>query len=206
MSSLLALICAFLLGSILGGQIVGRLKGLDLRHSGSGNLGATNALRSGGVASGVAVLLVDAGKAALAIWLAALLAPEGPDWLPWACGGVAVLGHIYSPLAGFKGGKGVASGLGASLYLLPAAVLWGLLGFIGCLLLSGYVSLSVLLACCLILLKVACFSSAGFWSLQGAFALSMLLLLCWTHRDNLLRLSRGEENRFEKVMLFKPRP
>lgn len=200
----LLLLLAFALGSVLGGQIISHLHGLDLRNSGSGNLGATNALRSGGVSTGLLVLLFDAGKAVLAVWLASLLTPPAPAWLPWACGVMVVLGHVFSPLAGFRGGKGVASGLGASLILLPWASLLGLAGFVLCLVLTGYVSLSVLLACCLILLKVACFSSAGIWSSHGLFALGMLLLLCWTHRDNLQRLARGNENRFKKVMLFKP--
>ncbi len=200
----LALLLAFLLGSLLGGQIIGRLKGLDLRQSGSGNLGATNALRSAGIASGVLVLLFDAGKAVLAIQLATWMAPES-DWLPWCCGALVVLGHIYSPLAGFSGGKGVACGLGACLCLMPWAALWGLLGFIIVLLLSGYVSLSVLFASCVILFQVACFSTWGAWSTAGAFAFFMLLLLAWSHRENWQRLATGEEYRFEKVMLFRPR-
>ena len=203
--SVLALLLAALLGSLLGGQIVGHLRGLDLRRSGSGNLGATNALRSGGIKMGLIVLLIDAGKA----WLAAAglpqLVEQAPIWLPWACGSLAVLGHIYSPWAGFKGGKGVACGLGACAALLPIALLWGLGGFVIVLVLSGYVSLSVLTATVLITLKVACFSAAGLWSLPGAFALGMLVLLSWTHRENLQRLLRGNENRFEKVMLIKPR-
>lgn len=203
--TLLALVLAAALGSILGGQIIGRLRGLDLRHSGSGNLGATNALRSGGIKMGLVVLLIDAGKAYLAAaWLPQLAAAPA-TWLPWACGALAVLGHIYSPWAGFKGGKGVACGLGACIALLPIALLWGAIGFAVVLVLSGYVSLSVLTATSLITLKVACFSSAGLLSLPGAFAMGMLVLLSWTHRDNLRRLVQGKENRFEKVMLIKPR-
>ncbi len=201
----LALVVAALLGSLLGGQIVGRLRGLDLRNSGSGNLGATNALRSGGVKMGLVVLLIDALKAWLAAAWVPLLVAQPASWLPWACGGLAVLAHIYSPWAGFKGGKGVACGLGACIALLPGALLWGLLGFICVLVASGYVSLSVMAASSLIVLKVACFSAWGLWSWPGAFALGMMLLLSWTHRDNLRRLARGNENRFEKIMLIKPR-
>lgn len=202
----LVLIAAALLGSVLGGQIIGRLRGLDLRSTGSGNLGATNALRSGGVKMGLIVLLIDAVKAWLAAAWLPLLVAQPASWLPWACGGLAVLAHIYSPWAGFKGGKGVACGLGACIALLPGALLWGLAGFIGVLVTSGYVSLSVMAASSLIVLKVACFSAAGLWSWPGAFALGMLLLLSWSHRDNLRRLAQGRENRFEKVMLIKPRP
>ena len=199
----LVLLLAFALGSILGGQIIGRLRGLDLRHSGSGNLGATNALRSGGSVAGISVLLIDAGKA----WLAATALPQllqqPADWLPWACAMLAVLGHIYSPLAGFHGGKGVAAGDGAYLALLPQALLVGVAGFLPCLLLTGYVSLSVMLGSSLILLYVACFSTTGALSLAGAFATAMLALLTFTHRENLQRLVQGRENRFEKVMLLR---
>lgn len=203
--TLLALLVAAVLGSLLGGQIVGRLRGLDLRMSGSGNLGATNALRSGGVKMGLIVLLIDALKAWIAAAYVPLLVAQPATWLPWACGGLAVVAHIYSPWAGFKGGKGVACGLGACIALLPGALLWGLIGFICVLVASGYVSLSVMAASSLIVLKVGCFSAAGLWSWPGAFALGMLLLLSWSHRDNLRRLAQGNENRFEKIMLIKPR-
>ncbi len=196
---------AFLLGSVLGGQIVSRLRGLNLRQSGSGNLGATNALRSGGAPIGLLVLVIDAGKAWAAASLLPLLAIEAEAWLPWACAALAVLGHIYSPWAGFNGGKGAASGIGAYLALMPTALAVGLAGFIPALVLSGYVSLSILLAASLILLYVTCFSVVGIQSYAGAFAAGMLLLLCWTHRSNLLRLARGTEHRFEKIMLIKPR-
>lgn len=201
----LLIVLAFAIGSVLGGQIIGRLRGLDLRQSGSGNLGATNALRSGGLSSGLIVLLIDAGKGYLAVWICGAMATDGPAALPWICGIAVILGHVFSPLAGFKGGKGVACGLGASLFLLPLALSWGLAGFVICLLLSGYVSLSVLLAVSLILLQVTCFSAVGIWSWPGVFALFVLLLLFWAHRENIVRLYQGKENRFTKVMLVKPR-
>ena len=203
---LLTLACAFALGSLLGGQIMGWLKGVDLRQSGSGNLGATNALRSQGLLSGIAVLLFDAGKAILAVFIAHQLEATDDSWLPWAAAAMVILGHIYSPWAGFKGGKGVACGLGACLYLLPWGLLWGAAGFVSCLLLSGYVSLSVLLASSLILFYVTCISSSGIWSAAGAFSLFLLLIIIWAHRENWRRLLRGEESRFEKVMLIKPQP
>ncbi len=202
----LILLLAFGLGSILGGQIIGRLQGLDLRHTGSGNLGATNALRSGGMRAGLLVLLIDAGKAWIAASLLPLLAQPAPDWLPWACGALAVLGHVFSPFARFHGGKGVASGAGAYLALLPHALALGLVGFILGLSLSGYVSASVLLATSLVLFYVTCLSATGVWSLAGAFATAMFLLMCWTHRDNWRRLRQGTESRFTSIMLIKPRP
>lgn len=202
--SAIILLLAFLLGSILGGQIIGRLRGLDLRHSGSGNLGATNALRSGGKVAGLLVLLIDTGKAWAAVSLLPSLQAEPVDWLPWACGALVILGHVFSPLAGFRGGKGVASAMGACAALLPQALLLGLTGFLLGLVLSGFVSLAVVLAASLILFHVACLSAIGALSHAGAFALGILLLILWTHRDNWRRLIRGEENRFTRIMLFKP--
>lgn len=201
----LILLLAFMLGAVLGGQILSRLRGLDLRASGSGNLGATNALRSGGVKLGLMVLLIDAGKAYAAVTLLPELLSAPPVWLPWACGLLAVLGHVFSPFAGFRGGKGAASAVGASLALLPMALALGLTGFIIALLLSGYVSLSVLLATTLVVFHVACLSDPGLLSISGAFAGSLWLLLLWTHRENLARLAQGTENRFDKIMLLKPR-
>ena len=95
--------------------------------------------------------------------------------------------------------------LAGALALLAVGLVWGLAGFIPCLLLTGYVSLSVLLAACLILFQVACFSSTGALSPAGAYAAGMLLLILWTHRENLKRLAQGRENRFEKFMLRRPR-
>lgn len=205
LSAGLAVLLAFALGSLLGGQILGRLSGADLRATGSGNLGATNALRAGGTRLGVAVLLVDLGKGWLAAGWVPMLAPQVAG-LPWVCGLAAVLGHVFSPLAGFRGGKGVATSAGSLLALLPWGLALGLAGFLPCLLLTGYVSLSVLLAGVLVLFYVACLSSAGAVSAAGLYAAGLLLLLIWSHRANIGRLARGQESRFDKLMLRRRRP
>lgn len=195
---------AFTLGSVLGGQILGRLRNINLRDSGSGNIGATNALRAGGAGFAVAVLIIDLGKGVLAVIFIPALFPSSVEWLPWACGGAAILGHIYSPLAGFSGGKGAATALGAAIVLLPAGTAWAVAGFICGLVASGFVGLSMILAHSVLLLHTACFSPAGAWSIPSLYAAVVLLMMIISHRENLKRVAAGTENRFTKVMLFKP--
>ncbi len=199
---LLACGAAFGLGSLLGGQLLGRLQGVDLRQSGSGNIGATNALRARGKGFALGVLAIDLGKGLLAVSVLPHIAPSSTA-LPWACGLFAILGHIYSPFAGFSGGKGAATALGAAMLLLPVGTAFAVLGFVGALVLSGYVGLSMIFAHSVLLLHTACFSPFGAWSLPAAYAAAVLGLMIWSHRQNLQRMRSGNENRFEKVMLFR---
>src|ERR1700731_3797290 len=118
---------AYLLGTLLGSLILGRLKGVDIRRMGSGNAGATNALRTQGKAFGLSVLILDIGKGVLAVaWVPALILPGvGVDphvsrqWLSLACGFAVILGHVYPVWFGFRGGKGVATVVGAVLGIRP---------------------------------------------------------------------------------------
>lgn len=196
----LAVAAAYLLGSLPGGMLLGRLAAVDLRATGSGNVGATNALRAGGPWFGVAVFAFDAGKGAAAVALLPYLAARTP-WLPAACAAAAVAGHVYPLWFGFRGGKGFATALGAiavlePLALAPVAGVWMLM-----LLLTGYVSVATLAAVLIYPVFVA-----GLWQLQRpallAFASVLALFLFYTHRDNLRRLVRGEEHRFRRVWLF----
>ena len=192
---------AFALGGVLGGRIVGRFKGVDLTEAGSGNIGATNALRTQGTAFALMVLLIDAGKGVVAALLLPRLAPELPA-LPFICGAAAVLGHCFSPWHGFNGGKGVATLAGVFAALVPEAFGWMLFAFVLTVLLTGIVSLATLFGALVALLVVTCFSTAGVFSPGGAFVLSMLLLVLLTHRDNWQRLLAGRESRFEKARLL----
>jgi len=202
----LAVLLSFALGGVLGGRIVGHFRGVDLRAAGSGNIGATNALRTQGSRFALMVLLIDAGKGALAVlllprlslWGAASIAPE----LPYLCGAMAVLGHCFPPWHRFDGGKGVATLAGVFLALLPAAFGWMFAGFALTVLLTGVVSLATLLGGLVALLQVTCFSAAGVFTPAGAFVLAMLLLVLFTHRQNWLRLWQGHESRFEKARLL----
>ncbi len=192
---------AFALGGVLGGQLMGRFKGVDLRAAGSGNIGATNALRTQGSAFGLMVLLIDLGKGVVAALLLPRLAPDWPA-LPFFCGAAAVLGHCFSPWNGFNGGKGVATLAGVFAALVPAAFAWMLAAFVLTVLLTGVVSLATLFGALVALLVVTCFSSAGVFSPAGGFVLTMVLLILLTHRDNWRRLLAGTESRFEKARVL----
>jgi len=196
-----AVLLAFALGGILGGRVVGHFKGVDLRAAGSGNIGATNALRTQGGGFALLVLLIDAGKGALAVLLLPRLAPELAS-LPFACGAASVLGHCFSPWAHFNGGKGVATLAGVFLALLPLSFVWMLAAFVLCILLTGVVSLATLFGALVAVLHVTCFSPLGLLSSAGAFVAAMTLLVLLTHRSNWQRLWAGEESRFEKARVL----
>ncbi len=202
---------AYLFGTAMGGFIVGRLRGgIDLRTQGSGNVGASNALRTQGTGFALAVLLIDAGKGALAVTLIPPLPwplpgglALGRSALPYACGVAAALGHVYPAWFGFRGGKGAATLAGIFAALLTAALPWMTLAFALVLVLTGYAGLSTVTAAVTALLYVTCFGPQGLFSPVGVFTLTMTLLLIYTHRENLLRVWQGREPRFERAMIFR---
>lgn len=212
MPELLAkLALAYLLGTAMGGFIVGRLRGgVDLRMQGSGNVGATNALRTQGKAFALAVLAIDVGKGVLAVtavpalpWPLPGAMALGRSALPYACGIAAALGHVYPAWFGFRGGKGAATLAGIYAALLAAALPWMLLAFALVLVLTGYVGLSTVTAALTALFYVTCFDAHGLFSPAGAFTLTMAALVVYTHRGNLLRVWQGRESRFEKALLLR---
>ena len=183
---------SYLLGATPTSYIAGKLgRGIDLREHGSKNLGATNVYRILGWKYAIPVALIDIAKGAVPV----LFAPNSPyPWLPLAAGGAAVLGHMFSPYVSFKGGKGVATAAGMFLALAPLAVLiaipvWGV-----CLWLTGYVSLSSIVAVLSVPLMVALLQpgeSYVFWA-----SVVLVLLIIFAHRRNIARLIAGTENRF----------
>src|ERR1019366_6127986 len=119
LTGLLSVLAAYLIGSIPFGLIVVKLMtGTDVREGGSGNIGATNVLRTTGRLAGVLTLVLDAAKAWVAVWLADRLSGGSELWMSFAALAV-LLGHAYSIWIGFKGGKAVASFIGAYVYLTP---------------------------------------------------------------------------------------
>lgn len=200
------ILAAYLLGGVMGGDLMRRLfGGADLRESGSGNVGATNALRTRGAGFALGVLAIDIGKGVLAaLALPALPWPPSaaPASLGYLCGLAAVLGHCYPVFAGFRGGKGVATFLGVFGALLPAALPWMLGAFALTVMLTGYVALASLTAAMAAVAQVAVLGS-GALSPAGWFALAMLALLAFKHRGNFIRIAAGEEHRFEKAMVLR---
>jgi glycerol-3-phosphate acyltransferase PlsY len=188
------LAAAYLLGATPTAYLAGRLaKGIDLREHGSRNLGATNVYRVLGWRWAIPVALVDIAKGAIPVALFARWAGMDP-WGAVALGVAAVLGHVFSPYVRFRGGKGVATALGMFLALAPLAVaiavpVWG-----GVLWLTGYVSLSSVLAAASFPVWVRLTQPAAlpaFWASVGLAA-----LIVFSHRANLRRLLAGTENRF----------
>lgn len=186
------IVAAYLIGATPTSYITGRLaRGIDLREHGSKNLGATNVYRILGWKYAIPVALFDIAKGALPV----LLAPRSPyPWLPVAVGVAAILGHMFSPYVHFKGGKGVATAAGMFLALAPLALLlavpvWGL-----CLWITGYVSLSSIIAVLSVPVSVRLTGSESpyvFWS-----SIALVLLILFAHRRNIARLLAGTENRF----------
>lgn len=200
MSAALLILAAYLLGSLSGSLLLGRLRGVDIRTQGSGNAGGTNAFRTQGLKFALGVVVIDIGKGALAAWLGLRFA-EAPDaaWLAYATAFAAVVGHVWPLWHGFRGGKGAATAIGATLVLWPSAVPVLLAVWIAVLVLTGYVGLGTVLAG-LALAALATLTHAI--TPRLAFALAAAALLTWTHRGNLARLRAGTESRFEKARLL----
>ncbi|HXF09044.1 MAG TPA: glycerol-3-phosphate 1-O-acyltransferase PlsY [Candidatus Acidoferrales bacterium] len=206
MGLLIKLLLSYLLGSVLGSLLLGRLRGVDVRQHGSGNAGATNALRVLGRGMALAVLVIDAGKGIVAVTLIPAL-PFGPgpglSWVPILCAFAVVLGHVYPVFHGFKGGKGAATLIGVMLGLMPMGAAWVFAVWLLVLVLTGYVGLATLCAALVAPLYVAAAVPDGLASPLGAFALIMAAFVFYTHRENIRRLLGGNENRFERVMLLR---
>lgn len=198
---------AYLLGNLMGGHLIGKLRGLDLSKVGSGNIGATNALRAGGTRFALMVLAIDVAKGLAGALLIPLLpisfgAPADPALLPYVCGAAVTLGHCYPALWKFQGGKGVATLAGVFGAVLPMSLLPILPAFLLVVMLTGYVSLATLAASAAAGLYVACIDARGAWSAAGGFTAFMALLVVFKHRENIARLFAGTESRFEKFRVI----
>lgn len=185
----LAFLTAYLLGSIPFGLLLARAFGLgDLRTIGSGNIGATNVLRTGNKKVAAATLLLDGLKGALAVWLCTLLAPGYEAYGAL----IAVLGHVWSVWLGFKGGKGVATAFGACLALMPVVGILAGAVWIGVFYITRISSLSALMAFGMSPLFAAFMAEPPL----DTFAALLAGLIFFTHRANIRRLANGKEPRF----------
>jgi len=202
---------AYLLGSLVGSLVLGQLRGVDIRTQGSGNAGGTNALRTQGWLFALAVMIIDIGKAVIAVgWLPGLslpLAGRDPsidrEWLAVACAIAVVIGHVYPAWFEFRGGKGAATLLGtvgvlAPMALVPFAVVW-----LACVVLSGYVGLATMLGTATLPFYVVLDQPLNPPLLT--FALLMTAFVIFTHRANIDRMRRGAESRARRLWLLRPR-
>lgn len=190
---------SYLLGSIPSGFLLGRLKSVDVRQTGSGNIGATNVARSAGKTLGLLTLLFDVAKGAIPVLIVGALDWElsaGADFALWAriAAALAVLlGHCFPITLGFRGGKGVATALGVLLALAPAALPVPLLLFAALFAAFRRVSLASLGAA---VATPVCTSLAGYPSPVVTATSLIAVLIIYRHRDNIGRLLAGTEPRF----------
>src|SRR5436309_12645000 len=200
---------SYLLGSIPFGYLLVRIfRGQDIRQTGSGNIGATNVARSGAKGLGIATLVLDALKGALAVWLAALIAASKynlcGDFVEHPCAPTlrlmslaalfAVLGHVFPVWLRFKGGKGVATALGVFCVLFPAAILVALAIFILIVAVTRYVSLGSILGAIAFPAAAYFLQSTDAMSLLLASSVSLIVIL--KHHQNIRRLLSGTESKF----------
>ncbi len=198
MSNLLIFVFIYLVCAIPFGYLIVRFQqNVDVRSVGSGNIGATNVLRAGGKTAGILTLLLDTLKGMAAILVAQHFSHQDPRVVGLAAA-IALLAHMYPVYLKFKGGKGVATGLGVFLVLAPWAALSVVLIFVGVVILSRYVSLGSILAAVFFPIfyyfLIVRYDSAQIWVLAGAVTCSILIVL--RHSKNIQRLVQGEEQRF----------
>ena len=194
---LVLLVAAYLLGSLSGSLLLGRLRGVDIRTHGSGNAGGTNALRTLGWRFALGTVLIDVGKGVAAAWLARRFGDAA--WVPYAAGFAAMLGHVWPVFHGFRGGKGGGTLIGVLLVLWPLAVPVVIGAWAVVLVASGYVGLATIVAAAS-LAPLALI--AGERPERIVFAVGVALFIAFTHRANLARLRAGTESRFERARLF----
>lgn len=198
---IITVLLAYLLGSIPTGFLAGKARGIDIRTIGSGNIGATNVLRSLGTVAGVVVLLVDALKGFLAVavltrlvWHAFGLTPDptNREWLEIVAALAAILGHNFTCWLHFKGGKGIATSAGVLVALVPYALLIILGVWIIVLALTRFVSLASI--CASFTLPFATWITGGSFTMIAITA-AMAALAIYKHKSNIKRLLEGTETR-----------
>ena len=200
---MLALIIAYLLGSIQVGYLIVRLKaGADVREVGSGATGATNVTRKAGKAAGIATFALDTAKGFAAVALARWLTESGwgTPWIVAAAAVLAIMGHIFPVWLGFRAGKGVATGFGVFLAIAPLAVLSALMIFVALVAKTRYMSLGSIVATALMPLLAWLWYGLIF---PSPYLAQMIVALCVTaaviiakHASNIRRLLAGTEHKF----------
>ena len=209
---LLLLLLSFITGSFPTSIILGKLvKGIDIREHGSGNAGGTNVFRVLGWKPALIVVIIDIFKGWLPTAIYATILFKGQPIsdvgvIQILCGFAAVLGHTYTIFAGFRGGKGIGTLAGMLIALFPITFPLCLFVFVITLIMTGYVSLSSIMAT--VALPIILLILPIFGIQQGSLSLLIFALLIpwfaiYTHRSNIVRLRDGTENRFEKAMIFR---
>jgi glycerol-3-phosphate acyltransferase PlsY len=185
-------LAGYLCGSLPTGVLVGRLAGVDVRATGSGNIGATNVARTAGRYAGLVTLFVDVAKGALPVWLARTTGASAS--VVALVGLAAFLGHLFPIFSRFRGGKGVATAAGVFIVLAPAALIVSLVAFVLVVATTRIVSLASLAAVTVMPLTVVLLGTR-----DGVLVTATMIAgAVWiAHRDNVGRLIAGTEPRFQ---------
>ena len=202
---------AYLLGAVIGSLVMGRLRGVDIREQGSGNAGGTNALRTQGWKFALVVVVIDVGKALLAVGvlpgldlpLVGIDPQVHRDWLAVACAAAVVVGHVYPVWYDFRGGKGAATLIGAVAVLAPQALLPVVLAWLACVVLTGFVGLGTMVGTATLPVYFALAEPRS--PALVVFGLLMAAFVVYTHRANVARMWAGNENRARRLWLLRPR-
>lgn len=201
---LVKVLLAYMLGSVSGSMVMGAFRHVDIRSSGSGNAGGTNAFRTQGFWFALGVVIIDIGKGALAagllpsLELAALGRPLSTEFQLLACGFAAVVGHCYPLWYGFRGGKGAATAVGALAVIQPWALIPMFITWVLVLVLTGWVGLATMLAG---LSLIPAFLVLDESEPRLVFAVLLALFILFTHRSNIRKMLNGSENRFERIRI-----
>jgi acyl phosphate:glycerol-3-phosphate acyltransferase len=193
------LVVSYCIGAIPFGLLISKAVGIDVRQEGSCNIGATNVGRVLGKKLGLVTLVCDVTKGYLPMFVADMYLPagEGKQQIISLCGLMAVVGHMFPLYLLFKGGKGVATGLGVFLFLSPPAIAVSLVIFVAAVALTGFVSVGSLLASALAPLWIGIFGGNASTILVAA---AIAVLIWIKHRENIVRLLKGQEKTWKKKM------
>jgi len=201
---ILKAVLAYLLGSVSGSMVVGAFRHVDIRESGSGNAGGTNAFRTQGFWFALGVVIIDIGKGALAagglpaVEIGLAGGPVAPLYQQLVCGFAAVVGHCYPVWYGFRGGKGAGTAIGALLVIQPVVILPMLAVWLIVLVLTGWVGLGTMLAAASLIPTLLLLDASGPMLL---FAVLLAGFIVFMHRSNIRNMLDGREHRFERMRI-----
>ena len=210
MEIIIKFLISYLLGSISGSMLIGKIKGVDIRNLGSGNAGGTNAFRTMGAQFAILVLFIDILKGFIAVeYISNINLNQiiyynsiNINLISILCGCGAVLGHVYPIYYNFKGGKGAGTMIGVLLTLFPLSLAICLASWIIILIITGYVGFSTIIAGIVLPISTAIYYEGGIFTYFGTFSVLICFFIIFTHRSNISRMMDGSENRFTKAMIF----
>ena len=209
MQIIINIILSYLLGSISGSMILGKIKGVDIRTMGSGNAGGTNAFRSIGPLFALGVVMMNIVKGIISVLFISSLSfysyisTDFYGTIQVLCGVAAVIGHVYPLYYNFKGGKGAGTLIGVVGVLFPESIVYALCSWILILIITGFVGLGTIIASIVLVLVTYFLYPEGLSSPFGILSILMALFIIFTHRSNIQRMLNGTENQFKKAMIFK---